>query len=1179
MMRRSAKALIVIAICSTLLCSCGLFFQGFRAHMGSIKVEIGSAKSKTVHPFETESGMEIASYQVDFIDPSGGSQTETAGITGLVEKNDAIEGLWTVNVAALNASGNVLGRGSGTVEVQPGRIQTLRIEITPSGIGSISVKVDWSANSLVEADYTAKLYLLKEGADPEELPLVVDAQAKKAAWSSSAVQSGSHELLARMIDATGKVLWGQRESFFVYEGLVSAKTFTVDQAQMNRKPEVAPEIGAMERAPDKIAINWMCASARVDTFKIEKKAEPDGAWTSVAEIQYGTYRYVDAGVTQGSTYSYRLKGVNTFGESDWSAIRQVSVPTIVEVADADNRISTDTTWTSDKTYVVKNIKIDAGATLTIQPGVRVIFKVNDLPGGEPFYMVVDGTLKALGTASEPVVFTTIAANPAVGSWGNIRFNDSSSDANFDAEGNYQNGSVLQNCVLEYSKGINVTDSAPYLDGVTLRNASNVAISGQPGTGKSMRIRKLVASGPGDGWFSSNIDQKLFINGMQIKGWGSFAINGTAEVAGLDLETGYGNNRDAIFFGSVSMSNSSLKNAYIVRFNSGTHSISETTFSNLQYGVQVSSASKITFDKCIFKNNSERHLAIDSSSFSITGSSFDQASDGIAINSNSSGEFAYNTVKNSSRYAMSLGSPGAMEVHHNTFNANSRGGYVIYASQASRVCFSGNNLVNPDALRELQVAGTDDFWAGANWWGTTLTSAVDQRINDGNDTFYDGIAHYEPIMKKTVADTDVIVLPEGKSSREVYGNSTTLAWKVVGGTADSYKLQVSEDKTFAAPLFDGSVDTTSQKVTGLEFGKTFYWRVAAVAGGVQSDYGPSNVVDVQRLSFSADGSRGLAMTAKKTYIWGYWSVFGFGEMRFPKIVEWTGFNKISNSSNHKTFMLKSDGTLYSWGAGDQGQLGFGDMIYYYSPKKLDLGEKIVDVDGGEYSGYAVTASGKVYGWGYNDRHQIIGTTTDNQPTPVQITGLPVIKSLAALYNHVLAIDAEGKVWAWGANWSGQCGTIPADKQSMPVNVILPVKVVKAEVGYGFSVALGEDKNLYVWGSSSYWDSDHQPRKVDNISSVIDIIAGGSFILAIDDAGRLYSMGENGSGTLGLGDQISRRTLTQVPITSPVYSIAASNNTGYAVDIDGRIWAWGSNGNYKIGDGTDRTRYSPVEIFMP
>jgi len=1178
-MKRCSKTLIAAAICSILLSSCGLFFQGFRARMGSIRLEISSAGSKTVHPFESEALMEVASYQVDFVDPVGNSQSETAGKTGLVEKHDAIEGLWTVNVAALNASGQVLGRGTGSVEVLPDKIQTLRIEIKPSGVGSINVTVDWSANTLVEADYIAKLYLLKDGSDPEELTLTVYTQAKTASWSSTTIQAGSHELLARMTDAAGKVLWGQRESFFVYEGLVSSKVFTIDQAQMNRKPEVAPEIGAMERAPDKIVINWTSASARVDTFKIEKNAEPDGVWVPVAEIQYGTYRYVDTAITQGNTYSYRIKGVNTFGESEWSTERQVSVPTIVEVADADNRISVNTTWTSDKTYVVKNIKIDAGATLTIQPGVRVIFKVNDLPGGEPFYLVVDGTLKALGTAEEPVVFTTISQSPTVGSWGNIRFNDSSVDASFDANGNYLDGSILRNCVLEYTKGISITDSTPYLDGATLRSASSILISGQPGTGKVQRIRNLKADGPSDGWFSSSIDQKVIVNSMQIRGWNRFAIVGTAEVSELDYESGYGNNPEAIFSGAVSLTASSLKNAYIVRFNSGTHTINNTTFSNIQYGVLVSSASNISFEGCTFKTNGNTHLAIDGSKFSVTWSTFDQANDGISINSNSSGDIAYNTIKNSSRYAMLLGNTAALEIHHNNFTDNSPGGYVIYASQASRVSFSGNNLVNPSALRELQVTGSDDFWAGANWWGTTLTSAVDQRIQDGNDTFYDGVAHYDPIMTKAVAETDIIVLPEGKSSREIYGNSTILAWKVVGGTADRYKVQVAEDKSFTMPLSDEPVNATSQKLSNLAFDKTYYWRVAPVSSGIQREYGPSNVIAVQKLSFSADNYRCLAKTNKKTYFWGYWGGYGFGEIRFPQSIDWNSFSKISISFNLKTFALKLDGTLYSWGNYDSGQLGFGDNTSYSLPKKLDLGEKVIDVDGGEYSGYAVTETGKVYGWGNNNYHQLIGTTTDSQWTPVLIAGLPSIKSIAAATNHVLALDTQGKVWAWGNNWSGQCGTYSSERQSTPVNVTLPVNAVKVDVGSSYSVALGEDQNLYVWGTSGYWDSDYQPRKMEGISGVTDVAAGYNFILALNDSAEIFSIGYNGSGELGLGDQVSRRYFTQVPISAPVYSIAASSDSSYAVDTDGRVWAWGYNGNGKLGDGTDRTRYSPVEIFMP
>lgn len=92
-------------------------------------------------------------------------------------------------------------------------------------------------------------------------------------------------------------------------------------------------------------------------------------------------------------------------------------------------ISASTTWTlAGSPYVVDgNVTVAAGVTLTIDPGVVVKFN------GQFRQMVVNGTLKAVGTAAQPVVFTSIqddsvggdsngdgaATSPAPGQWVDI----------------------------------------------------------------------------------------------------------------------------------------------------------------------------------------------------------------------------------------------------------------------------------------------------------------------------------------------------------------------------------------------------------------------------------------------------------------------------------------------------------------------------------------------------------------------------------------------------------------------------------------------------------------------------------------------------------------------------------------------------------------------------------------
>lgn len=87
-------------------------------------------------------------------------------------------------------------------------------------------------------------------------------------------------------------------------------------------------------------------------------------------------------------------------------------PPLQSVIPACDPITTNTTWTSGNIYLVENCNliVQAGATLTLQPGVVIKFG-----GVSPGYgsgagsaaMIVQGSLVAVGTEAQPVVFTSL----------------------------------------------------------------------------------------------------------------------------------------------------------------------------------------------------------------------------------------------------------------------------------------------------------------------------------------------------------------------------------------------------------------------------------------------------------------------------------------------------------------------------------------------------------------------------------------------------------------------------------------------------------------------------------------------------------------------------------------------------------------------------------------------------
>lgn len=86
--------------------------------------------------------------------------------------------------------------------------------------------------------------------------------------------------------------------------------------------------------------------------------------------------------------------------------------TIVDVEAGD--ITTSTTWTKDHIYVLKGYVWVTGGTLTIEPGTVIRGET-----GSALTITKDAKINAVGTAAEPIVFTSSSATPKSGDWGGL----------------------------------------------------------------------------------------------------------------------------------------------------------------------------------------------------------------------------------------------------------------------------------------------------------------------------------------------------------------------------------------------------------------------------------------------------------------------------------------------------------------------------------------------------------------------------------------------------------------------------------------------------------------------------------------------------------------------------------------------------------------------------------------
>jgi alpha-tubulin suppressor-like RCC1 family protein len=171
-------------------------------------------------------------------------------------------------------------------------------------------------------------------------------------------------------------------------------------------------------------------------------------------------------------------------------------------------------------------------------------------------------------------------------------------------------------------------------------------------------------------------------------------------------------------------------------------------------------------------------------------------------------------------------------------------------------------------------------------------------------------------------------------------------------------------------------------------------------------------------------------------------------------------------NYYTIALKTDGTLWTWGRNSEGQLGDNTAISRSTPVTTFLGgNNWKSVAGFGFHTVALKTDGTLWSWGRNNYGQLGDNTTTDRSTPVTtFLGGTNWKSIATGGYHTLAIKTDGTLWSWGANISGQLGINDTTSRNTPVTTIAGGTDWKSiSSGYRFSLAIKTDGTLWIWGS--------------------------------------------------------------------------------------------------------------------
>jgi hypothetical protein len=292
-----------------------------------------------------------------------------------------------------------------------------------------------------------------------------------------------------------------------------------------------------------------------------------------------------------------------------------------------------------------------------------------------------------------------------------------------------------------------------------------------------------------------------------------------------------------------------------------------------------------------------------------------------------------------------------------------------------------------------------------------------------------------------------------------------------------------------------------------------------------------------------------------------------------------------AGNSFSLLLTRDGTVWSAGINTLGQLGHGS---------IDSQESVAPVaglaSGGISSGVAIAAGsnhalalksdGTVWAWGANDSGQLgngctIGSNCSTSSTPVQVSGLTNVVAIAAGGSHSLALKSDGTVWAWGLNSNGQLGNNSTTSSSTPVQVTGLPFITQIAAGQLDSQAIDRSGDLYGWGANG-----NGQLGVGNTND--QLVA--TFVTSIHNGAELLAPGSQADHTLFIGEPYLKVTSanpvifpSETPGTpSPSQSVTVLNNGVVPVAI-AQAAIVGSDGDEFsfAGDGCSGTTVQPFK----
>ncbi len=333
----------------------------------------------------------------------------------------------------------------------------------------------------------------------------------------------------------------------------------------------------------------------------------------------------------------------------------------------------------------------------------------------------------------------------------------------------------------------------------------------------------------------------------------------------------------------------------------------------------------------------------------------------------------------------------------------------------------------------------------------------------------------------------------------------------------------------------------------------------------------NVIDIDASDYYgvaiakfADGTVGYwSSTSLNTYVNKFTTTDGTEEFDDAMIISATS----NGSASGFYTVAKSDGTVWSTGINNYGQLGNRTTTTMALPKLKDISKAYITLDKHEVTLKEAekVQVNAIYKYGFN----LLYTEKDQDMTYTSLD-----ENIASINGNEITAIKSGKTYVIAED------AISGTKLRVEVNVLSEKETTTPDIsiGYQHTVALKADGTVWGWGYNNYGELGNttgkigETKKLEIDGKFKDVAAGTYHTLMLTTDGKVLAMGYNGVGQLGN----NTNTNSKIPVTvqkqisdstgnvtyenlDGIVKIVAQNYTSLALDENGDMYAWGEGSN--------------------